>query len=258
MRSTVQFPFLLLLALGSLVAPAVHAENKLTFGTGLDYSYGKYGDTVRTETFYVPFSAKYEVSDWTFRATVPYVESIGPATVSGSGVDRVALDTNKGSRHRASGLGDVVVGLSWTALEYQGWLLDFGSKAKLATANKNEGLGTGKNDYSVQTDVYRSQGALTLFGTLGYKRMGDPEGVDLRNPLFISLGSSYKASSNTSLGLSYDFRQNLRDGGQPMREVTGFLSYRMDQSWKLQGYLVAGFSDASPDLGVGMMVFYGY
>jgi hypothetical protein len=227
----------------------------LTFGTGVDYSYGKYGDKVRTETFYLPFSAKYEVSDWTFRATVPFVESTGPATVSGSGADRVALDTGRGSRHRASGLGDVVLGVTWTALEYQGWLLDFGTKAKLATANKDEGLGTGKNDYSVQTDVYRSWGALTLFGTLGYKKMGDPEGIDLRDPIFVSLGSSFKASPTTSVGMSYDFRPSIRDGGEPLREVTGFLSYRLDQEWKLQAYLVAGYSTASPDFGAGLMVF---
>lgn len=248
----------LFLAFGLFTTSSGHAEGNLTFSTGLDYSYGKYGEKARTETFYLPLSAKYEVSDWTFRATVPYVETTGPATVSGSGADRVALDTGRGSRQRTSGLGDVVLGVAWTALEYQGWLLDIGTKAKLATANKDEGLGTGKNDYSIQTDLYRSWGALTLFGTLGYKKMGDPEGIDLRNPLFASLGSSYKASSMTSLGVSCDFRQSVRDGGEPLRELTGFMSRRLDRDWKLQAYLVAGYSSASPEFGAGMLVSYAY
>ena len=98
----------------------------------------------------------------------------------------------------------------------------------------------------------------TLFGTLGYKRMGDPDGIDLRDPFFTSLGWSYRASQKTSVGASYDYREKITDTGAPLREMTGFLTHKLDEHWKVQTYLVTGFSKASPDLGGGVFVFYAY
>lgn len=224
----------------------------------MDYSSGKYGDTRHTETLYMPIGIKYEVSDWTLRATIPYVETSGPADVVGNGVDRITLDTGQSAHRKASGLGDIVLAASWTAIQGAQWLLEFGGKVKLATADEKAGLGSGKNDYAVQTEIYRSLDRHTLFGTLGFKKMGDPEGTQLKDPFYASLGWSMRAGPRTSLGLSYDFRQKIQESGAQIREATGFLTHKLDDNWKLQTYLVTGFSKASPDLGGGLFVFYAY
>lgn len=243
----------------SLVAPLLcHADDTLTFSSGFDYSTGKYGASQSTETLYIPLGAKYESGNWTWRATIPYVESTGPSTVSGSGADRVTLEDRQTVRRKAAGLGDVVLAASRTIWAQGPWLIDLGTKFKLATADKDEGLGTGKNDYTVQAEVYRMLDSHTLFGTLGYKRMGDPDGIDLRDPFFTSLGWSYRASQKTSVGASYDYREKITDTGAPLREMTGFLTHKLDEHWKVQTYLVTGFSKASPDLGGGVFVFYAY
>lgn len=240
-----------------LVSPC-HAESSLTFSTGFDYSTGKYGETEPTDTLSVPIGVKYEFADWTLRATIPYVESSGPSNVSGAGADRVTLNTGQNVSRKAAGLGDIVLSVSWSALQQGPWLIELGTKVKLATADESRGLGTGENDYSVQTEIYRTLDRHTLFGTLGFKKMGDPDGTDLKDPFYVSLGWSFRASQETALGLSYDFRQKIQEGGAPFRDVTAFLTHKLDQNWKLQTYLVSGFSEASPDLGGGLFVFYTY
>lgn len=243
----------------SLVLPlGCHANDGLTVSSGFDYSTGKYGAAQSTETLYVPLSAKYEFSDWTWRATIPYIESTGPSAVSGSGADRVALDNGQTTRRKAAGLGDIVLAANRTVWARGPWLIDLGTKFKIATADKNEGLGTGKNDYAIQAEVYRTLDSHTVFGTLGYKRMGDPDGLDLKDPFFTSLGWSIRMSQKTAIGLSYDYRQPITETGSPLREATGFMTHKLDQHWKVQTYLVAGFSQASPDLGAGIFVFYAY
>lgn len=224
----------------------------------MDFSTGKYGQSERTDTLTVPIGVKYEVSDWTFRATIPYVETTGPSNVSGAGADRVSLNTGQSTQNKASGLGDLVLAASWTAFQQGPWLIDLGTKVKLATADESKGLGTGKNDFSVQAEIYRVLGSHTLFGTLGFKKMGDPDGIDLKDPLYTSLGWSFRATQETALGLSYDFRQKIQNSGSPLREATGFLTHKLDKDWKLQAYLVSGFSKASPDIGGGLFVFYTY
>ncbi|MFZ2266200.1 MAG: hypothetical protein WAV95_01345 [Azonexus sp.] len=248
----------LLSLLGLLSISICHAEGTLTFSTAVDYSTGKYGETTRTDTLYIPFGVKYEVSDWTFRSTIPYVESTGPASVSGVGADRIAIDNGATGRRQVSGLGDIVLSASWSAFQEGPWLVELGTKAKLATADESKGLGTGKNDYSVQAELYRSLGSHTLFGTLGFKKMGDPNGVDLKDPLYTSLGWSYRASPSTALGLSYDYRDKLQASGAPLSDATCFLTHKLDQDWKVQTYVSSGFSRASPEFGGGVFVFYTY
>lgn len=226
--------------------------------TGIDYSSGKYGDSRHTETLYVPLGLKYEVSDWTLRATIPYVESSGPSDVVGQGTDRITLGTSGNSHRKAAGLGDVVLSVGRTIYQQGPWLLELATRIKLATASEKDGLGTGKNDYSLQAEVYRSIERHTLFGTLGAKKMGDPEGTPLKDPIYASVGWSMKAASSTSLGLSYDYRQKVQESGAPIREATAFLTQKLDDTWKVQAYLVTGYSKASPDLGGGLFVFYAY
>ena len=115
-----------------------HAESALTFSTGIDYSTGKYGATEKTDTLYVPIGIKYEFSDWTLRATIPYVESTGPSTVSGAGADRVTLTNGQGSTKKETGLGDIVLAAGWSAFERGPWLVELGAKVEEGEATRGE------------------------------------------------------------------------------------------------------------------------
>jgi hypothetical protein len=251
-----------------LIVPAfaAHAEG-LTLGTGFDYTSGKYTGTEKTETLYVPFYGRYETGPWTLRATVPYIRISGPGNVVGAGADRVVLGQGTAPRRTESGLGDIVLSGFFTVLGDMGVLadrssapigLDLGAKVKLGTADENKGLGTGKNDYSLQADAYKTFGAWTAFGSLGHRWYGDPAGVDLKNVFYGSIGSTYRFSKDSSAGLAYDYRPSIVEGGGKISEVTLFYSQRLTPNVKLQPYALVGFGKASPDWGVGAQLAYSF
>lgn len=247
-----------IIATALLVSAPVLAEGQFTVSSGVDFSSGKYGQDSRTETLVVPLGLKYEFDDWTFRAMIPYVRTSGPASVVGHGPDQVTIDTGKTGTRAVSGLGDVVLGVGWSALQSGPWLVELVGKVKLDTADSSKGLGTGRSDHSLQADIYRVFGEHTLMGTLGHKWTGDPAGVNLRDPLFVSLGWMDKLSDTTMVGVSADYRQKLQDTGAPVRELNAFLIYKLDKHWKLQTYLVKGYSRASAALGGGGFVSYAF
>lgn len=242
----------------SLAGAGAHAEDTLTAYTGVDFSRGKFGHATATETWSYPLSLKYEHGPFTLKGSISYLKISGPANVVGGGEDFIDLGDESTTRS-VSGWGDWVVGGSWSAYQDNtGWLVDLGAKIKFGTADENKGLGTGKNDYSLQADVYKSMGPGTLFFTLGKRKMGDPSGIDLRDPAFATLGWSQRLNPATSVGLMYDFRQPVVAGHEPAREMTAFVSRKLTDTWKIQGYLVRGFSQASPDAGAGLMISASY
>lgn len=250
----------LMFAFGCVAATtssADSAESAWSVGSGLDYSSGKYGSTERSKTWNAPFAVKYETDAWQLRLSMPYIKTLAPSGVVGIGSDRVALQGGSGPMRWESGWGDVVFGGSKNVWQSNSLTVDLGGKIKFGTASESKGLGTGKNDYTVQVDAYQKLGGgHTLFGTLGARKMGDPDGLDLRDPMLASLGWSFRESASMSYGAVYDFRQRLQASSADVSEITGFVSYRIGPAWKIQTYLVKGFSDASPDFGGGVIFSY--
>lgn len=237
----------------------VRADDGWATSVGEDFASGKYGHTSSTQTATTQLGVKYAFDAYALKLSLPYVVTRGPADVVGTGSDRFVLGTGKTSSRQVAGWGDLVLGGTYTVLERDGWLVDLGAKVKFATGDESKGLSTGENDYAAQVEVYRSLGnGYTVFGTLGGKKMGDPAGTDLRNPGYVSLGWSLRYSPNVSLGAMYDYRQKVSDHGSPISEATMFAMNRLNAEWKLQSYIVKGFSDGSPDFGAGMVLIRAY
>lgn len=239
--------------LGAFFIPAAHAAN-FSLTSGLDYSSGKYGGTQSTEILYVPLTGKYEMDRWTFKLTVPYIRITGPGGVTR---DIGGFKTSGTTRTTASGLGDVVAAATYNVYDSGGanaWLIDLTGKVKFGTADETKGLGTGKNDYAAQADIYKIFDQFTAFGTLGYRLLGSPAGTHLDNVAYGSLGGSYTFSRETSGGLILDLRQKAFASGAPQRELTAFVTHKLNRTWKAQGYVVKGFADGSPDWGAGAML----
>lgn len=234
---------------------SAHAnEPKLIFSTGLDYSSGKYGQAEDTRILYLPITGKYEIDRWTFKATVPYIQIEGPANVTPD--SRVVVNTLRPVRSKESGLGDTVLSAGYNALSSleQQLYVDVGGKVKLPTADETRGLGSGKTDYSIYTDVFKTQGNITWLGTLGYKIFGDPTGLNLNNVLYGSAGFSYKLSPVGSAGFIVDLRERTTDASTALREYSLFYSHKFDETYKLQTYLVTGDTTSSVDIGGGAIL----
>lgn len=236
------------------VQTALAEENaKFTLETGMNYNTGKYGGTQSTSILYVPVTGKYQGKSWTLKLTVPYLQISGPNNViNGVGSTGAASTTST----KRSGLGDVIVAATRKVYNTDSsrLMVYMTGKAKLGTANSAQGLGTGKNDYSFQSEVYQLTGSLTSFGTLGYKVYGKPPGYTLNDVFYGFLGGSYKFDQETNGGMMLSLAQKSTATGSSRMEAIIFASRKLDNSMKVQGYVLKGFTRSVPDWGIGATI----
>lgn len=239
--------------IGLLLTPVHAAET--TVSIGIDYNTGDYGGSESTDIVYVPLILKYETGPWIGKLTVPYIRITGPGDVIPD-IGRVGPGT--ATRRTEQGLGDVVASLTRAVYSGQNLLLDATGKIKFATADEDRNLGTGENDYSAQVDAYMPAGRVTPLATLGYRVLGDPPGVNLDNVFHASAGFTYAVDTRTNAGAIFDYREASSARAEARRELLLFVSGKPQPGWSLQGYAVRGFSDDSPDWGVGLIVSRAY
>jgi len=251
---------LLACAQGALGADA----GELSLGVGFNYSTGDYGTSTSTEIISIPLTARYDHGPWIFKLTVPYLRVSGGTSVV-PGVGRVS-NTNPRGRGQgggattASGLGDIVAAATYNAFYNSATTLgvDVTGRVKFGTADRDQGLGTGANDYGVQADAYKTFDRLTLFGGIGYTELGSSPYIQLNSVFNATAGASYKLDERNSAGLSVDTRERASPSGFPQRELTAFWTQKIDRTWKAQAYVLKGFSDGSPDWGVGVSVAHAF
>lgn len=250
-----------ILFLFTLLAPyntPVAADNgilKLT--TGAEYITGNFGGTESVDQLYIPVTTRYTTKRYSFRLTIPYIRLTAPTGTVGS--DGVIIP-GTGPIITESGIGDVIAGATYrdafNTEAHSDVAIDFTAKVKFGTADEDKGLGSGENDYTIQTELYNFRDRLTLFGILGYKFRGDPPGVNLNDSMLALMGGNYRLSSAYRTGLDLYYQEALFSGADDPMELSAFLGYSLSKTQYLRSYLIKGFSDASPDWGVGVMITF--
>jgi hypothetical protein len=241
-------------ALGAFLAPAASAatDADLSVSVGAEYTSGDYGTSSTTKIWYVPVTFGYETDPNAIYLTVPYVsvEGTGNVVASGEGRGLPHAPTSASSRTE-SGLGDVLLVASHKIAGTATSRVDLTGKIKFGTADRDKNLGTGEDDYAVQLDAEKSYAADTVYGSGGYKILGDPPGTDYDNVFYGVVGYSHKLDSLRAAGLEFYAQEAALSGTDGPSELTLFLSSKPDRKTKVSGYLLKGFSDGSPDWGVG-------
>jgi len=240
--------YLALLSCAAAVPAAAQDDKGSSLSVGIDYTTGDYGQPSDTTITYVPVTYKLGGRPWQFGVTVPWIKVEGPGNVT--------RDTGRiggaGATRTESGIGDVLLFATRSLAVTQGGLaLDLTGRVKLGTASRSDGLGTGENDFHVQLDAYAVAGEFTPFATLGYKFLGDPPGIALRDVLYAELGAARRLDEQRSAGLMWHGQERTTAGGSPQSEVTAFYTRRFGQGWKAQFYGLLGLADGSPDYGGG-------
>jgi len=252
-RSALFFGCLILLV--SATALAQSDEANFTLSTGVGFTSGTYGGDEDIEDLYVPVTGSVDLGKVAFRLTVPYLSVRAPeGTVIGPDGQPVP---GSGDMNTESGLGDVIAGVTvFDVIKSRrlGFVMDLTGKIKFGTADVDKGLGTGENDYSLQAEFYKFAGQFTWMGSVGYKLRGAPADVELNDVLLASIGGTYRVSPETGFGLSFDYRESAIPDYASIQELTGFVSRRIGDSWRIHMYAFTGFSDSSPDLGIGFSV----
>ena len=226
-------------------------DGSLSVATGFDYSSGKYGTANTTNILSIPVVGKYETGLWTLKLTLPYLRISGASGVV-PGLGRLGPTTTNTTTQ--SGLGDMVAAVTYNISEgsVSTPAIDLIGKVKLATADT--GLGTGQNDYAAQVDVDQSFDKFTPMASLGYKVRGSPAGIAMNKVAYGYLGVAYQITDQTSGGVAVDLSQRSSAASAGQRELTVYVNHKIDKNLKVQGYLLQGFSNGSPDRGIGAMV----
>ena len=239
------------------MAVAEETYTDLRFSVGGDYSSGKYGGTQNTNIAYVPLGVKYEYGNLSLTATVPWLSISGPGSVAGGPDDPVVIG-DEGVRTTESGLGDVSLGAAYTIepLTDSMPFFEVSGKVKLPTANETKGLGTGKADYALQLDAFKSYGNITPFATIGHRWRGSSALITLKNSIYASAGVSYKLDDTKSAGLSIDYQSKSTATSKSRLEAVPFVSFKTSDKTKIMAYGSAGFTDSVPAVGIGLQVSY--
>jgi len=214
---------------------------------GVDYSVGDYNASIDTTVVSAPLVARVQLDRVRLEATVPYLYVDGPGTFAGG------IVIPGGSAGHRSGLGDVNLGVAY--------LLNRGGPAapsfevagivKVPTAS--DGLGTKKFDYTAQLNVYEPLSMqLLLFASAGYQWLGDFGTFKLEDGFLASAGLNYKPVESMSLGFSINYRQEYYRPLSDYLSVSPYLQWSFAGKWRLTGYGLVGFTDASPRFGAGL------
>jgi len=234
---------------------AEDSDFEFTLSTGIEFTSGTYGGDADIEDTYVPLTATVVNGPLTFRLSVPYLSVRAPEGTIFDPDGQPLPGT--GAMTTESGLGDIIGSVTVYDVLRSSRMniaMDLTGKVKFGTADEDKGLGTGKNDYTVQADVYKFMDDFTLLGSIGYRLRGDPEDIDLDNVLIASLGGIYRFTPDMSGGLFFDFRESAISGNDSIQELSAFVSRRISENWKLQFCALTGCTDSSPDWGGGIQV----
>lgn len=222
--------------------------------TGFDYSSGRYGAASDTTVLSVPLDLKAQFDRIRLEATIPYLREHGPGIVAGGVV--VGSGTTSTTR---TGIGDLNLGAAFLlnkdspafpAIELQGIV-------KVPTAGT--GLGTGKYDYALQTNLYHwFTPRFMLFGSLGYQWLSSFSTFHLKDGVTATAGANYRASDDTSIGLTGAYHQEYFDGLGDATTLSPYVLWTFSDHWRLSGYGTVGFGNASPRYGFGMrLILFG-
>jgi hypothetical protein len=239
------------------VPVAARADDGTTYrnvrlSAGFHYSAGDYDTSSTTEIFYVPFTLRVDRGHWSFRATVPYLKIQGGTGVVEGPTGPV---TSKGT---ADGLGDVTArGGYWIAplLSWMPWI-ELDALVKFPTADEDDGLGTGRFDFGVETEWTWLVDRFAPFVVLGYRFLGDRPSLRLHDVFAGSVGAQYLFTDSIAAGLMLDYREKASATSGERVELIPFASFRIRPHWILSTYVSAGLAAGSPDVGVGLEAGY--
>ncbi|NQY96643.1 MAG: hypothetical protein HRT82_05740 [Henriciella sp.] len=244
-----------MLGVGALYTALPVQAQTFSISTGAEFTTGDYGGGADTDVFYAPIALGLDSGEWSIRASIPYLELSGPGVFLGEDLPLVrdVAAPVRMANEEISGFGDLSLRITKTTrLDAEGkWELDLTGRVKLPTADNMDGLGTGETDYAASADLIRNVGAWSWFAGGGYRVNGDPEGRDLNDIAFGSLGAVRYTQAGSSWGVAYDYSQAASDGVDDAHELSTWLSFGLTSDVRLQLYGLTGLSDGGPDYGGG-------
>jgi hypothetical protein len=218
------------------------------------------GNGQEAEKLSVPVTARLSTGTLRFSAQLPYIRVRAPGNVvlpSGPlGLPILTDPGQTGEVRTREGIGDLRASVAYDLpIPFVRATVHGGTK--LPTASAEDGLGTGKADYWVGTDVSTTVGALTPFAGVAYNVVGDPEGLELRNALSGQAGAALRLGGSASAHLGYSYAQDTDGVSDDEQRVFGGVNTAVGNRVSLGFYGSAGVSGPA-DVGAGISLGFGF
>ncbi len=230
------------------------SDGSFSMTVGVNYDTGDYGDTMDTDVWSTPISLKYRKGLWNFGIATSWLRVTSPNNVDADG----NFIGSGGTRRTEEGMGDINLSATYNFLDERDYLvgLDVTGKVKIPTADEDKFLGSGKTDYGLNVEAFKSINKWTPYWNVGYKWKGDPSGINYKNVWSTSIGFDYQLNRDLLLGAGYDWQQKVTQFSQNAQEASVYANYYLNDNNKLNFYLLTGYSDSSPNWGSGLVLVH--
>ncbi len=251
--------YLLTLALFfiTVFAPFVnlaYAKNPWALSIGTYSLEGEYGKGTDTAIHMIPVSLAYKYNQWQYQLSTGYLWLDGD-----QGVITEGSQENRASVKEA-GLADSTLSVKYRFKKLPSYplYLNLSARIKFPTADHKKKLGTGKRDLEFRLGAYWGFDGWWGVTELGYKSRKEPRNTELNSTSQLVVGGLGAIDNLNTIGVSAKFREPSQPKKDRVREVTSFLSHKINSQNNITFLATKGFSDASPDWGLGAQWRYSF
>ncbi len=259
------------IALVILAAPLAVRAGNLVYSGALQFATGDYIFTDRTNSIYLMNGLFLSVGPAHLSVSVPViyqntslVSNSGPGMIpsGGEGSDGVRQHRHGGQIHvtatndfREVEVGDPLARADLEVLEggNRSPSISVAALAKPPVASVQRGFGTGKWDYGAGLSVAHVIHRYVASASMIYWVMGDPAGVDFENPIAYSIAIGRPlANSKFSALLSLSGYTQIVENTDPFRQLGILLTYWLTTRRNLNGSIIFGLTESTPDVGLSI------
>lgn len=258
-------------------------EYQYCVGLGFEFSSGKYGSNIRTDSVYAPLTIIASPTDRLgLSLEIPFVyqnngnvfSSIATgglqsnrtmmlpvAGASGMTGPGSGMSSSPSATHRSeSGLGDITLKVGYVLLPEKDSVPQIRATVfvKFPTADVDSSLGTGEFDEGVAVEISKWFDDWNPFAEAGYVLQGKSARLPLRNYLAYNAGVGYQVADNFRPVLLVKGATSPADGVGSLLEARLKLKYQVTSRAGMEGYLAKGITTNSPDYGTGLSVYYDF
>jgi hypothetical protein len=177
---------------------------------------------------------------------------------SGGGDDDGAVDVPSVADRSESGIGDASIALTYSlnALGDSPAYVDFTGRVRLPTGSEEDGLGVGATDYVALSELGWDGDAGGAFVSAGRRFLGKVDDFERVDGWQASAGGWINLSDAAVGGAYYDWRDSSARGGEDPSSVEAYVSWRLNDAWKIEVNGGVGLSDASADYTAGLTLIW--
>lgn len=187
-----------------------------------------------------------------------------PAVTSERDYDFLFLNPVPGLEDdKASGLGDVRLGLRYQLLRERGGAPDMALSLEYKTDTGDEGIGTNDDSVSLKSTFVKTIDPVVFFAEFGYNHTFENEDVDAGNELFMQLGTGFSVNDRVSFNAQYIARSvgktevagaEVNGSERDIANLQFGVTTQLTKDVFLEPFLSVGLTEDAADVSIGLSV----